>query len=155
VVKKELSANAAAIQAGFRQKPTGLDRLMQAWGQATERSTAVKKKGSVLRTVKTQFMKKSLELLPFLAVTHVNEIRRQGSHRPEATRVVVLSIVSLGYTRHEANRRDQKDDETAAVQQYRSYLELLSQHPDAFGLNRQGRGYKPVLMLSSVTFALS
>jgi hypothetical protein len=36
VVKKELSANAAAIQAGFRHKPTVLDKLLQIWGQATE-----------------------------------------------------------------------------------------------------------------------
>ena len=35
VVSGELSANAAAVEAGFRKRPSALDRLVAAWAQAT------------------------------------------------------------------------------------------------------------------------
>jgi hypothetical protein len=62
---------------------------------------------------------------------------------------LVLSAGSLGYTWTEANRRDRKEAETAAVQQYRSYLELLSQHPDAFGLDLKDTDVPGSVVLSS------
>ena len=35
VVSGELSANAAAVEAGFRKRPSAFDRLCTAWAQAT------------------------------------------------------------------------------------------------------------------------
>ena len=35
VVSGELSANAAAVEAGFRKRPSAFDRLTAAWAQAT------------------------------------------------------------------------------------------------------------------------
>ena len=41
VVRGEMSAHAAAIEAGFRKKPTPLDLLWQAWAKASEQERAV------------------------------------------------------------------------------------------------------------------
>ena len=40
VVNGELSANAAAIQAGFRKRPTGFDELVRAWKRASTEERA-------------------------------------------------------------------------------------------------------------------
>ncbi len=50
VIDGELSANAAAIQAGIRKRATPLDTLLKAWGKATEAERA-----AFLQTLAAQF----------------------------------------------------------------------------------------------------
>ena len=62
---------------------------------------------------------------------------------------LILSAGSVAYTAYEASRREEKEADTAAVQQYRSYLELLSRHPDLFSLDLKTTDVPGTVVLAS------